>query len=145
MKTNKKAIYAGSFDPFHDGHFQILQKAARLFDFVYVIVSINPDKPDASDINIRYNNTKKLLSNLTNVQVLKNKDRFIAEIAKELDVKYLVRSARDVIDFNYELELAAGNNSLNNELETVLLIPSYEYIKYSSTLIRHKEKMKKDV
>ncbi|QIW61876.1 pantetheine-phosphate adenylyltransferase [Mycoplasmopsis gallinacea] len=145
MKTDKKAIYAGSFDPFHDGHFQILQKAARLFDFVYVIVSINPDKPDASDIDIRYNNTKKLLSNLTNVQVLKNKDRFIAEIAKELDVKYLVRSARDVIDFNYELELAAGNNSLNNELETVLLIPSYEYIKYSSTLIRHKEKMKKDV
>ncbi|VEU58505.1 pantetheine-phosphate adenylyltransferase [Mycoplasmopsis gallinacea] len=145
MKTDKKAIYAGSFDPFHDGHFQILQKAARLFDFVYVIVSINPDKPDASDIDIRYNNTKKLLSNLTNVQVLKNKDRFIAEIAQELDVKYLVRSARDVIDFNYELELAAGNNSLNNELETVLLIPSYEYIKYSSTLIRHKEKMKKDV
>lgn len=145
MKTDKKAIYAGSFDPFHDGHFQILQKAARLFDFVYVIVSINPDKPDASDIDIRYNNTKKLLSNLTNVQLLKNKDRFIAEIAKELDVKYLVRSARDVIDFNYELELAAGNNSLNNELETVLLIPSYEYIKYSSTLIRHKEKMKKDV
>ncbi|AKA50018.1 phosphopantetheine adenylyltransferase [Mycoplasmopsis gallinacea] len=145
MKTDKKAIYAGSFDPFHDGHFQILQKAARLFDFVYVIVSINPDKPGASDIDIRYNNTKKLLSNLTNVQVLKNKDRFVAEIAKELDVKYLVRSARDVIDFNYELELAAGNNSLNNELETVLLIPSYEYIKYSSTLIRHKEKMKKDV
>ncbi|TNK91678.1 pantetheine-phosphate adenylyltransferase, partial [Mycoplasmopsis pullorum] len=55
---------------------------------------------------------------------------------------FIIRSGRDIQDFTYELELAAGNKILNPDLETILIIPNYDDIKFSSTLERHKEKLK---
>lgn len=55
----KKAIYPGSFDPIHKGHINIIKKAVKLFDYVYVIVSINPDKNNLTGIKTRFLNTKK--------------------------------------------------------------------------------------
>ncbi|UUD36039.1 pantetheine-phosphate adenylyltransferase [Mycoplasmopsis citelli] len=139
----KKAIYPGSFDPLHQGHIQILKKALLLFDKVYVIVTNNPDKENQSDINQRFSNTKKQLANFENVEVLMNENEFTAVFAKQLNANFIIRSARDNHDFNYELELAAGNKHLNSKLETILIIPNYKSVKYSSTLIRHKERLNK--
>ncbi|QDY87686.1 pantetheine-phosphate adenylyltransferase [Mycoplasma anserisalpingitidis] len=140
---NKKyAIYPGSFDPWHKGHMEILKKALKIFDAIFIIVSINPDKDNQSNIDKRFNNVKEKVKDLDNVEVLINKSGFIADIARELNVNFIIRSARNNTDFNYELELAAGNKTLNNELETILIMPNYEDINYSSTLERHKEKLK---
>ncbi|UCU26599.1 pantetheine-phosphate adenylyltransferase [Mycoplasma anserisalpingitidis] len=140
---NKKyAIYPGSFDPWHKGHMEILKKALKIFDAIFIIVSINPDKDNQSNIDKRFNNVKEKVKDLDNVEVLINKSGFIADIARKLNVNFIIRSARNNTDFNYELELAAGNKTLNNELETILIMPNYEDINYSSTLERHKEKLK---
>lgn len=140
---NKKyAIYPGSFDPWHKGHMEILKKALKIFDAIFIIVSINPDKDNQSNIDKRFNDVKEKVKDLDNVEVLINKSGFIANTARELNVNFIIRSARNNTDFNYELELAAGNKTLNNELETILIMPNYEDINYSSTLERHKEKLK---
>ncbi|MBZ4195392.1 pantetheine-phosphate adenylyltransferase [Mycoplasma sp. 1331] len=144
MNNNTKAaIYPGSFDPLHEGHIAIIEKALKLFDKIYIVVSINPDKNNLENIEVRYLEAKNKLSNLSSVEVILNKDDFIANIARKLNVNFILRSARNNDDYNYELILAAAHHSLNNDLETILIIPDYEMIEYSSTLVRHKEKLGK--
>ncbi|VEU65797.1 phosphopantetheine adenylyltransferase [Mesomycoplasma conjunctivae] len=135
----KQAIFAGSFDPLHEGHLSIINKALKIFDHLFVVVTINPDKSDASDIEARFLSVKEQLSDFKNVTVIKNSNKLTAELAKELNIKFLVRSARNNLDLNYEMSLAAGNHQLNNDLETILFFPDYELIEYSSTLERHKK------
>lgn len=135
----KKALYPGSFNPFHEGHLNILDKALKLFDEVIVIVSINPDKNNFSNLEERFELVCKKLKQYKNVKVIKNSNNLIANIAKELDANFLIRSARTTTDYEYELDLAAGNHSLNNDLETILILPDYDKIDYSSTLLRHKK------
>ncbi|WP_027120410.1 pantetheine-phosphate adenylyltransferase [Mycoplasmopsis lipofaciens] len=137
----KKAIYAGSFDPLHDGHISVIKKSLKIFDKLVVIVSINPDKNNLENIEQRFKNVKEKLKNFDNVDVILNKNNLIANIASELDINFLIRSARNQIDYEDELVLAAGSHSINNKIETILIIPDYEMINYSSTLIRHKNKL----
>ncbi|MCE6090808.1 pantetheine-phosphate adenylyltransferase [Mycoplasmopsis agalactiae] len=139
----KSAIYPGSFDPMHEGHIDIVKKALKIFDKLFVIVSVNPDKESVSNIDKRFAEAKEKLKEFKNVEVLINKDDLIAEMAKKLGANFLVRSARNNIDFQYELVLAAGHNSMNKDLETILIMPDYDMIEYSSTVIRHKNKLGK--
>lgn len=139
----KIAIYPGSFDPIHEGHIAVIKKALKLFDKIIVVVSINPDKDNLANINQRYLEASKLLKNFKNIEVVINKNELMGEVAKKYKANFLVRSARNETDYKYELELAAGNNAVNFELETILIIPDYKMIEYSSTLIRHKRKLGK--
>lgn len=139
----KKAIYPGSFDPFHKGHMSVVEKALKIFDYLLVVVSINPDKENQTPIDQRLKLVKTKLKHFKNVDVTFNSDRFIANIAAENNINFLVRSARNKTDFDYELELAAGNKYLNNRLETILIVPDFELINFSSTLERHKRKLGK--
>lgn len=144
MKS-KIAIYPGSFDPLHKGHIQILKKALKLFDLIYLVVTNNPDKIEQSNLENRLNFAKKRLQNLPNIIVISNPDKLTGELAKELKANFLIRSARNISDFNYEIELAAGNKKINKNLETILIMPNYRSINYSSTLIRHMKKLNKNV
>ncbi|UUD35052.1 pantetheine-phosphate adenylyltransferase [Mycoplasmopsis caviae] len=140
---HKVAIYPGSFDPLHKGHISVVEKALKLFDNLIVIVSINPDKDNLENLDIRFNNVKNSLKDYKTVIVVKNENNLIAQIAKDYGANFIVRSARNNLDYNYELVLAAANNSLNKDLETILILPDYENIDYSSTLLRHKQKLGK--
>lgn len=144
MKS-KIAIYPGSFDPLHKGHIQILKKALKLFDLIYLVVTNNPDKIEQSNLETRLKFAKEQLKNLPNIIVISNPNKLTAELAKELKANFLIRSARNITDFNYEIELAAGNKKINKNLETILIMPNYRSINYSSTLIRHMKKLKKNV
>lgn len=138
----KKAIYAGSFDPIHEGHLAVIKKALKMFDELLVIVSINPDKNNYDNLEERYLYVKKVLKDFKNVKVMINKNELIGDIAKRENCEFLIRSARNQTDFNYELVVAAGNHAVNHNLETILILPDYDMIDYSSSLIRHKEKLK---
>lgn len=129
----KIAIYPGSFDPIHEGHISIIKKAIKLFDKVIVVVSNNLEKKNQTPIEIRYEKIVKL--NL-GIEVIVNANHLTAEIAKKHGAKWIIRSGRDNIDFKYELEMASANNHLNNEIETILIIPNYENISYKSRLIK---------
>ncbi|OYD26818.1 phosphopantetheine adenylyltransferase [Mycoplasma testudineum] len=142
-KNSKIAMFPGSFNPFHLGHKEILIKAAKIFDHVYVVVTQNPDKPKQEDILINCENIKNEIKEFDNVSVLVNEHEFTAVFAQKIGANYLIRSARNLQDYNYELELAAGNKMLNKNLETILIFPDYKNITFSSTLERHRKLMKK--
>lgn len=131
----KTAIYPGSFDPLHKGHIKIIEKALKLFDKVIVLVSNNEDKNNDETLNKRFEETKNKLSSYQNLEVEMNKG-LTANWAKDKNIKFLIRSGRNNLDFKYELELAAVNKHINNELETIIIMPELEDIDYSSRLIR---------
>ncbi|MFV8401481.1 pantetheine-phosphate adenylyltransferase [Mycoplasma sp. 005V] len=140
MQNNKSALYAGSFDPFHPGHQAVVEKALQLFETLYLVVTWNPDKDNKERVEANYTALCNLYANKPEVIVLQNTTQLTAHLAQELNVKWLIRSARNNTDYNYELELAYGNKSLNPELETILIVPDCDTVQYQSRLIRHKEK-----
>ncbi|QBF34558.1 pantetheine-phosphate adenylyltransferase [Mycoplasmopsis phocirhinis] len=140
----KKAIYAGSFDPLHDGHKAVIQKALKLIDELTIVVSNNPDKNNLQGIEQRYSKIKQYYANDARIKVIVNKNELIAHIAAKLGINFLIRSARNDIDYKTELDIAAGNNQVKGDLETILIIPDYKMIGISSTLIRHQKAIKKD-
>ena len=131
----KIAIYPGSFDLMHEGHLNIINKASLLFDKVYVVVTNNPEKKCQENIDTRFEYALKLVS-LDNVEIIKNESKLTVDVAKELNAKWIIRSGRNDIDFQYELELAAANKHLDNEVETVLIMPDLKDVKFQSRLIK---------
>ncbi len=133
----KKAIFPGSFDPFHEGHLSILKKSLKIFDKVYLVITFNKEKKQKL-FNKRKKEIKNHIKNLKKVEIILNDSKMTWEIAKENKINWIIRSGRNNIDFNYELELAAGNNFFWKELETLLIIPDYKNIDFSSRLIKQK-------
>ncbi|MGL5732976.1 MAG: pantetheine-phosphate adenylyltransferase [Metamycoplasmataceae bacterium] len=140
----KIAIYPGSFNPFHQGHLSIINKALKLFDLIYVVVTINPDKEIDNNLEINAQAIKDHFINNDKIIVLTNNNKLTATLASELGAEFIIRSSRYNLDFEYELELANANNSLNNKLETIMFFPEYNHKDISSTILRHKKKMKID-
>lgn len=136
----KRAIYPGSFDPIHQGHISIVKKGLKIFDEIFVIVTNNPEKKHEKTINERYEEAKKQFASTPNVYVEINESNLTADIANQKGIKFLIRSARNQTDFDYELELAAGNKHLNNSLETILIIPDYSDVNFSSRLMKQLKK-----
>lgn len=133
-----KSLFPGSFDPIHKGHLEIIKKAINLFDEVIVVVSINPEKKNSSPIEERFIKVKEFLKGINNVKVILNKNKMTAILAKEMDIKWIIRSGRNNTDFNYEIEIAAGNKGLNKNLETIMIFPNYEDVDYRSRLLKQK-------
>lgn len=132
----RKAIYPGSFDPLHDGHIAIIKKALKLFDVVYVVVTNNPEKQEQTGINERLEQVKSKLADFSNLIIEKNENQMTADFAKAKDIKFLIRSARNQTDFDYELELALGNKHFNKDIETIIIIPDELDIDFHSRLIK---------
>ncbi len=138
----KIAIYPGSFNPLHEGHISIIKKALKLFDLIYIVVTLNPDKAIENDFEANKKNIQNIFKDNNQVVILINKTKLTATLASELGAGFLIRSSRTKIDFDYELNLANTNNFVNNNLETILFFPEYHYKNISSTLIRHKKLLK---
>ena len=135
--TKRTAIFPGSFDPIHEGHINIITRASKLFDKLYVAICYNTDKNNQTPMEIRYQNAINVIKklNLNNVEVVANNGLTI-EFAKKLKCNYIVRSIRNPVDYKYELNIAQVHHMLDSSIETVLLISSKELAKKSSTDIR---------
>ncbi|MGL5520061.1 MAG: pantetheine-phosphate adenylyltransferase [Metamycoplasmataceae bacterium] len=133
----KKAIYPGSFNPFHEGHRSIIEKALKLFDVIYIIITFNPDKKEINDFDKNKKIIENIYKNNKKIKVLVNENELTSQLAKKLEANFLIRSFRTELDLNYEVDLAFSNNYLNNDLETILFFPNYKTNKISSTIKRH--------
>jgi pantetheine-phosphate adenylyltransferase len=135
VDTEKKALFAGSFDPFTNGHFSILRKACGIFDQVYLCIANNADKKRKYPIEEMENAIKETIvtNNLTNCEVVVC-DHLIADFCKELGVKYLIRGLRNTTDYLYEENISKINHEINPDLETVYLRGENDVI--SSSMIR---------
>lgn len=129
------AAYSGTFDPITLGHYDIIQRAARMFPRLIVAVGLNIAKNPRLDMDERVALIREVVKDLKNVEV-KGFGGLIVEFARENGVTVLVRGVRTVGDVEYEKQMAVMNRDLYPKLDTVMLTPSPEYAHLSSSLVR---------
>ncbi|MEA3331602.1 MAG: pantetheine-phosphate adenylyltransferase [Campylobacterota bacterium] len=132
----KIALYPGTFDPITNGHFDVIERALGLFDEVIVAVAISQDKKPMFTLDERIEMINKAIANLDNVSVV-GFDNLTVELAKTHNATILIRGLRAVSDFEYELQLGYLNNSLDDSIETVYLMPKLQHAFISSSIVRN--------
>ncbi len=140
----KKAIYPGSFDPFTNGHLDIVKKAAALFDEVVVIIGVNPKKKRtfiAENMKRAIEDTMKE-NGIDNVSVIWL-DGLVAQYAKEIGAQYMIRGLRNNLDYNYEENIAEVNKLVNPNLEYVYF--RAENVAVSSSMVKELAHYEQDV
>ena len=138
----KKALYAGSFDPFTNGHLSIVEKAAELFDEVIVGIAANSNKKRSSDIYDMKDAIREQLKHYDNVSVVII-DSLVADYCKKKDICYLVRGLRNTSDYLYEENIAKINNEINPNLRTIYFRADNDVI--SSSMVRELREYGKDI
>lgn len=136
MTTRKIALYPGTFDPITNGHFDIIERALKLFDEVIIAVAISVDKKPMFTLEERIQMTNEAIKGLENVSVV-GFDNLTVELAKEHGATILIRGLRAVSDFEFELQLGYLNNSLDDSIETVYLMPKLKHAFISSSSVRN--------
>ncbi|EAR53527.1 phosphopantetheine adenylyltransferase [Photobacterium sp. SKA34] len=139
-----RVIYPGTFDPITNGHLDLIERAAAMFDHVIVGVAFNPSKKPLFDLNERVELAGKITKHLDNVEIV-GFSGLLVDFAKEHNANILVRGLRAVSDFEYEFQLANMNRRLMPELETVFLTPAEENSFISSTIVKEVALHKGDV
>lgn len=129
------AIYPGSFDPVHQGHVDVLDRAARVFTRVIVAVARNSEKEGLFTPAERIEMLQSAVSHLRNVEV-DAFDGLTVEYARKRGATVLVKGLRAVVDFEYELKQASMNARLAPEVDTVFFMTAPPFYFLSSTLIR---------
>lgn len=131
----KTAVYPGTFDPITNGHTDLIQRAARLFDRVIVAIAANPGKAPAFPLERRVELAREVLAELTNVEVC-SFDCLLVDFLHQRGAAIILRGLRAVSDFEYEFQLASMNRQLAPDVETVFLTPAEQYAFVSSSLVR---------
>jgi pantetheine-phosphate adenylyltransferase len=134
MRTNC-VIYPGTFDPITNGHVDLTERAARLFDRVVVAIAYSEKKTPLFTLEERVALCQLSLSHLDNVEVV-GFSNLLTDFARSQNARCVLRGLRAVADFEYEFQLANMNRAMYPEFESIFLTPS-EHLSYiSSTLVR---------
>ena len=132
---HKRAIYPGTFDPVTNGHTDLIERAANLFEHVIIGIAANPSKQPRFSLDKRVELLKTVTAHLDNVEVV-GFSGLLVDFAKQQNASVLVRGLRAVSDFEYEFQLANMNRRLSPDLESVFLTPAEENSFISSTLVK---------
>lgn len=139
-----KAVYAGSFDPFTNGHLGIVREAAALFEQLIVVCAINRKKtPVFCRSEMADAISDCLIQNGINNVIVTVSDKLTADVCAEFQAKYLVRGLRNTTDFLYEEEIAKFNQRFNPDLRTIYLRAMDEVL--SSSMVRELFSFGKDI
>ena len=133
MKTI--ALYPGTFDPITNGHTDITQRAARLFDRVIVAVADSTSKQAVFSTDERVSLAKKALQGIDNAEVC-SFNKLVTDLARDEKANVIIRGLRAVSDFDYEFQMAGMNRQLFADAETVFLTPAEHLNFISSSLVR---------
>ena len=140
----KIAIYPGTFDPLTNGHSDLVQRAALLFDHVIVAVATNPGKAPRFSADERIALARIALKGIDNIEVC-GFDQLLVDFAHEKQASVIIRGLRAVSDFEYEFQLAGMNRKLAADIETLFLMPAEKYTYLSSSFIREISSLGGDV
>jgi pantetheine-phosphate adenylyltransferase len=130
-----RAIYPATFDPITNGHVDIAERAARIFDEVIASVYDRPMKNLLFSIEERLEMVQQSLAHLENVRV-ESYSGLTAKLAKDLEATVIVRGLRALSDFEWELQLSLTNHILEPNIETVCLMASQEFLFLSSSILK---------
>jgi|ERR1700677_974300 pantetheine-phosphate adenylyltransferase len=131
----RTAIYPGSFDPLTNGHLDIVQRAARLFDRVIIAVAENDGKAPLFTVKERLNLVRRSIAEFPNVEA-DWFDGLLVEYAAEQGGQVIIRGLRAVSDFEFEFQLALMNRKLNGQVETIFMMPREIYTFLSSRIVK---------
>ena len=129
------AVFPGSFDPVTLGHRDIIERAAELFDHVYICTMVNSGKNPMFTTQQRFEMLCAAVEDLNNVTA-ELWTGLLADYAREKGARFLVKGARNATDFDAEFGMAQINRGLDARLDTVLLPARAEYLHFSSTMVR---------
>ncbi len=135
LAMKRRAIYPGSFDPITNGHLDVVERAARLFDEVIVAVAMNIGKEPLFSAKQRREMILPAVRHLPNVSV-DSFDTLLVDYATQKEAAAVVRGLRAVSDFEFEFQMALMNRSLAPKVETVFLMPKDCYAYLSSRMIK---------
>ncbi|MEX2365622.1 MAG: pantetheine-phosphate adenylyltransferase [Pseudohongiellaceae bacterium] len=130
----KTVLYPGTFNPIHNGHADLVERAADIFDKVILGIATSPHK-SPSVLELRVKLAQEALSHVRNVEV-RGFNTLTVEFARDVGASVILKGIRTVTDFEYEFQMLSMNRSLQPGLETVFLAPSEEFSYISSTLVR---------
>src|SRR5260221_6979414 len=133
--TQRVAIYPGSFDPPTNGHLDIVERAARLFDRVVIGVGRNLSKKTVFTADERVALMKEACGALQNVEVV-TFDSLQVEFAREVAASFIIRGIRALSDFEFEFEMANMNRLLAEDLEMAFLMTAPEYLFVSASRVK---------
>ncbi len=131
----KIAVYPGSFDPVTNGHVDIIERAAKIFDLVYVAIIVNPEKTPYFDIDDREEMLKTAVRHIKKAKV-DSFDGLLVDYAASKKARVIVRGLRAVSDFDYEFQMALTNLRMRPDIETVFIMTDYKYSYLSSSLVK---------
>ena len=144
MIKGQGAIYPGSFDPVTNGHLDVIERAARIFDHVIVAVADNTSKKALLSIKERVDLLKEVTQGIKNVSV-ETFDSLVIEYARRKKINVLIRGLRMTSDFDYEFQIALTNRRLAEDIETVFLMPSEHVSFVSSSLLKEVASLNADI
>ena len=138
------AVYPGTFDPITNGHVDLVDRAARLFDRLIIGVAESPGKGPALPLDERVQLARDAVAHHAHVEV-RGFNGLLAHFVSEVGAGVLMRGLRAVSDFEYEFQLASMNRHLIPDVETLFLTPAEQYGFISSTLVREIARLGGDV
>ena len=140
----RTAIYPGSFDPLTNGHLDVVQRAAKLFDRVIVAVAKNESKHALFTLNERVTLVKNAVADLPNVEA-DSFDGLLVEYVASKKARAIVRGLRAVSDFEFEFQLALMNRKLDENIETIFMMPKDTYTFLSSRIVKEIARLGGDI
>ena len=140
----KTIIYPGTFDPITNGHLDLVERAAKLFDKVILAIAFSEKKQPMFNLEERVSLCEDALSHVPNVEVC-SFNNLITDLARSKNAYIVLRGLRAIADFEYELQMANMNRAMYPEFETVYLTPNDNLSYISSSLVREIAIMNGDI
>jgi len=130
-----RAVYPGTFDPVTNGHIDLIQRSAALFDEVIIAILKNTDKIPLFSLDERVDMLEVVVRDIPNVSVT-TFDGLLVDFAERVEASVIVRGIRAISDYEYELQMALMNRRLSGKVETVFMMPAEAYGYLSSRLVK---------
>ncbi|GEO57369.1 pantetheine-phosphate adenylyltransferase [Companilactobacillus bobalius] len=143
--SQRIGLYAGSFDPITNGHLDIIRRASKLFDKLYVAPMTNTSKKYLFSYQEKKSFIEAEIKDLSNVSVVDGKSELSTNLARQLGAGFMVRSMRNPDDFGYESGVASINKVLDKNIETIFLLANDQYATISSSMMKEVAKFGGDI
>ena len=139
------AIFPGTFDPATNGHLDLIQRGARMYDKLVVAIFDNPSKRQMFSLEERLGLLRQISEGLDNVEIVSFQRQLLVTLANTYAATVIVRGVRSVADFEYEAQMTAMNRYMDDGIDTVYLTPRVEYSFVASSLVKEVASLGADV